>query len=411
MPKNDRVLVALDLGTSKITTLVANVTADGKIQYIGKGVSENKNGIVNGSVVNMEATSKAVSESIREAEKMADVNIKSVIMGFSGTHISSTNSDGVVTVRGREVAQTDIERVIEQAKNINLSSDRKIVGVELGGFKVDGQSGIKNPVGMAGKRLEVEVHVLTASIAMIQNLIKSVENSGLQVDEILFNGLASSYAVLDDEEKELGVSLIDIGKGTTDILVFKAGYPVFCSVLNLSGEIITRDISFGMKVPPNEAERIKCEYGSATQEAVSPDDELEVSLLGSDKKTVRKVQFLAGIVSPRVEEILLEIRKKINSSNIKDGILSSNIVLTGGTANLRFIEEKASDIFGIPVRIGKPKISEEDNMGFAEILSDSSFASVVGTIKYFAKHRPISIAEQKSGFFGKLGEFLRNFFE
>ncbi|HQI05835.1 MAG TPA: cell division protein FtsA, partial [bacterium] len=294
MPKNDSVIVALDVGTKKVTTLVAKVENDKKVQFIGKGVAKNENGIIAGSVVNMEATTRAIHESVTEAEKIADIHIKSVYIGLSGEHVSSMNSHGVVTVRGREVAQTDIDRVIEQARNVSLPSDRQIINVEIGEFVVDDQAGIRNPKGMAGRRLEVKVHILTSSTAMLRNLAKSVEDAGLHVEDVIVNGIAGSWAVLEEDEKQLGVALIDIGDGTTDITVYHKGDPVYTTVIPMGGRYVTTDISYAMRIPPVEAERIKCRYGSARPDYVSSDEEIEVSTIGTEEKKVKKVHFLAS---------------------------------------------------------------------------------------------------------------------
>ncbi len=411
MSKNDNLIVSLDVGTSKVTTIVATVSNDGKIQFAGKGVSENNKGMIAGSVVNMDSTREAVQKSITEAEKVADVHIKSVILGISGEHINSINSHGVVTVRGREVAQTDMERVIDQAKNISLPSDRKIVGVEVGEYLVDDQSGIKNPRGMSGKRLEVKVHIITASIAMIQNLVKSVVDVGIQVEGIMVNSLASSYSVLEEDEKQLGVALIDIGEGTTDIIVYRNGNPIYTSVLPMGGKYITKDISFTLRIPPAEAERIKCLHGSAVPEMVSQEEEVEVPVIGGGQSKIVRVQYIAGVIAPRVEEIMLNIRKKINEDiNVKESMIVSGIVLTGGCSKLKNIKALAEDILGLPVRIGAPHI-EDDGFGIAPVLKDPLYSSAVGIIYYFFKHESYISKETTNGFFDKIFKFFDKFIQ
>ncbi len=409
MPKNENTIVALDVGTKKVTTLVAKVDPFGNVQFIGKGVAYNENGIIAGSVVNMEATTRAIQESVKEAEKIADIHIKSVYIGLSGEHVSSINSHGVVTVRGREVAQTDIDRVIEQARNISLASDRQIVNVEIGEFVVDDQAGIRNPKGMAGRRLEVKVHILTSSTAMLRNLAKSVEDAGLHVEDVLVNGIAASWAVLEEDEKQLGVALIDIGEGTTDITVYHQGDPVYTSVIPMGGNYVTKDISYAMRIPPLEAERIKCRHGSARPDYVSSDEEIEVSIIGTDEKKVKKVHFLASVLAPRVEEILMAARKRLNEE-MKENVIQTNIVLTGGTAELKDIQSLAKEVFEQPVRIGKPKINEASS-GFKDVLSSPAFSSAVGIINYFANRGKLKIKEGSGGFFGWLSEFFKKFFE
>ncbi len=409
MPKHDNVIVALDVGTRKVTTLVAKIESDRKVQFIGKGVAYNENGIIAGSVVNMEATTRAIQESVMEAEKIADIHIKSAYIGLSGEHVSSMNSHGVVTVRGKEVAQTDIDRVIEQARNISLHSDRQIINVEIGEFVVDDQAGIRNPKGMAGRRLEVKVHIITASSAMLRNLAKSVEDSGLLVEDVLVNGIAGSWAVLEEDEKLLGVALIDIGEGTTDITVYHNGDPVYTSVIPMGGRYITTDISYAMRIPPVEAERIKCRYGSARPDFVSSDEEIEVSIIGTDEKKVKKVHFLSSVLSPRAEEILMAARKKLNDE-MKESLIQTNIVLTGGTAELKDIQFLAKDVFEQPVRVGKPKINEASS-GFKDVLSSPSFSTAVGIVNYFAQHEKMKFRDKNGSFLTKLGDFFRKFFE
>ena len=409
MPKNENTIVALDVGTQKVTTLVAKVDPSGRVQFIGKGVAFNENGIIAGSVVNMEATTKAIQESVKEAEKIADIHIKAVYIGLSGEHVSSINSHGVVTVRGREVAQTDIDRVIEQARNISLASDRQIVNVEIGEFVVDDQAGIRNPKGMAGRRLEVKVHILTSSTAMLRNLAKSIEDAGLHVEDVLVNGIAASWAVLEEDEKQLGVALIDIGEGTTDITVYHQGDPIYTAVIPMGGNYVTKDISYAMRIPPVEAERIKCRHGSARPDYVSSDEEIEVSIIGTDEKKVKKVHFLASVLAPRVEEILMAARKRLNEE-MKENVIQTNVVLTGGTAELKDIQSLAKEVFEQPVRIGKPKINEASS-GFQDVLSSPSFSSAVGIINYFANRGKLKIKEGSGGFFGWLAEFFKKFFE
>ncbi len=409
MPRNDNVIAALDVGTSKVTTLVATIGPNGKVQFVGKGVSRNRDGMIAGNVVNMEATSRAISESIIEADKICDQHIKSVILGLSGEHVAYINSHGVVTVRGREVAQTDIDRVLEQARNVSLPGDRRIVGCEIGEYIVDDQSGIKNPKGMAGRRLEVKVHILTASTAMIQNLVKSVNEAGIEVRDIVVNGLASSYAVLEEDEKQLGAAVVDIGEGTTDIVVYRSGKPVYTAVIPMGGRFITMDISYALRIPPAEAERIKCEFGCAVPNAVSKDDEIEVPGIGDKEKKIVKVHILSNILVPRVEEIMMSVRKKLHEDNLKDNFISSGIVLTGGSANLKYIRTLAEEVLGLHVRVGAPILSD-DGMGFADVLQDPSYASAVGIIRYYARHGG-QTTKAPGGFFARLGEILRKFFE
>ncbi len=406
MVKRENFITALDVGTAKVTALVATVSPEGRIQFVGKGSARNPDGMIGGNVVNMEATTRAINEAVTEADKICDAHIKSVVLGLSGDHISSVNSHGVVTIRGREVAQSDIDRVIEQAKNINLSTDRYIVNWEIGEFIVDDQNGIRKPKGMAGRRLEVKIHIVTASVAMMQNLVRSVTNAGLQVDSVVVNGLASAEAVLQEDEKQLGVALVDIGDGTADVVVYKQGRLAYTAVVPMGGGFITRDISIALRMPPAEAERVKCRYGCAVPASVSPEEEIEVMCIGDEEKRLIKSQILAQVISPRVDEILTQVRRRM-AEDLKDTFISSGVVLTGGTANLRYIKNLAEETLGLPVRIGRPVIAE-DGMGFAELLRDPACAAAVGIVYYHLRRG--MVRENNGGMFGRLGKWVEKFF-
>jgi len=407
MPKNNTFITALDVGTGKVTALIATVSPEGRVQFVGKGVARNVDGMIGGNVVNMEATTRAINEAVTEADKIGDTHTKSVLLGLSGDHITSINSHGVVTVRGREVTQSDIDRVIEQAKNVNLPADRRIVGLEIGEFVVDDQNGIKNPRGMAGRRLEVKIHIITASITMIQNLVRSVTDAGLQVDDIIVNGLAAAEAVLQDDEKQLGVALVDIGDGTADIVVYRQGRLAYTAVVPMGGRFITRDISIALRMPPAEAERVKCRYGSAVTASVGPEEEIEVTCIGDEEKKLIKAQLVAQVISPRVEEILTHVRRRM-SEDAKDSFISSGIVITGGTANLRYLKNLAEEVLGLPTRIGRPIVAD-DGMGFAELLRDPSFAAAVGAVYYSLRHDKVK--ETSESFWGRMGRWIEKFFQ
>lgn len=406
MPKNS-VITALDVGTKKVTTVVAQLDENNNIKFIGKGVAENQGGMIAGNVVNLEATTKAIRESVEEAEKIAAIRIKPVYIAVSGEQISSRISRGMVSVRGDDVADTDIERVIEEAKVCNLPSDREIVNVEIGEYILDGRGGIRNPKGMAGRKLEVKVLIVTALTTMLRNLAKSVEDAGLQIEDWLVSGIADSWAVLEPDEQKLGVALIDVGEGTTDVAIYHNGDPVYTAVIPMGGKDITNDISKVMKIPPVEAEKIKRRYGNARQEYISESEEIEVTTIGTNEKKSKKVKQLSAVLTPRVEEILIEAKKAIMENQIEN-LLQTNIVITGGTAELKNIEILAKDIFEQATRIGKPTINEESS-GFCDVLGVPDFSTAVGIINYFAARNTMKV--KKENFFTTIYKYFRKFFE
>ncbi len=407
----DSIIAALDVGTQKVTTLVAQVKDGGKISFIGKGVAENSTGLIAGDVVDVQATAKTIQASVAEAEKISSKHIKSVFVGISGERVTSINSHGVVLVRGGEISQADIDSVIYQAKTVTMSDDSDVINVEIGEFTVDGRAGIRNPKGMAGRKLEVDVLVVTASRTMLKNLIKAVEDSGLRLDDVLVSGIASSWAVLDEDEKKLGVAMIDIGDGVVDVAVYRNGDPVYVSAVPTGGRFITDCISKVMKIPPTEAERIKREHGSARPEYVSDTEEIDTIVIGTNAATTKKAKQLASVMTPTIEEILIAVKQRLQESQ-KESYIQTNVVLTGGTASLKDIKFVAEDIFEQPVRIGQPKIDDTDS-GFQKVLSSPSFATAVGIVNYFAVHNNIKFGKKEgiAGFFARIAEILRKFVE
>ena len=404
----DNIITALDIGTKKVTTIVAQIGEDGGISFIGKGVAENTKGLIAGDVVDVQATARTIQESVAEAEKISSKHIKSVFVGISGEGIRSMNSHGVIPVRGREVAQTDIDRVIEQAKIVTLPDDSDIINVEIGEYTVDGRAGIRNPKGMACRKLEVDVLIVTASRTMLRNLIKAVEDSGLRLDDVLVSGIASSWAVLEEDEKNLGVAMIDIGDGVADIAIYHKGDPVYVAVVPMGGRFVTDDISKVMKIPPAEAEKIKCQHGSARPDYVSDTEEFKTVVIGTNAPTTKKAKQLSTVMTPRIEEILMEVRKKLAASQ-KESLIQTDIVITGGTSDLKDIRYVAEDIFEQQVRIGVPKI-EDSSSGFQNVLSSPAFSTAVGIVNYFANHNNVKFGK-KDGFFVKICNFFKNFIE
>ena len=314
-------------------------------------------------------------------------------------------------MRGREVAQTDIDRVIEQAKIVPMSDDSEIINVEIGEFTVDGRSGIRNPIGMICRKLEVSVLIVTASRTMLRNLIKAVEDSGLRLNDLLVSGIASSWAVLEQEEKNLGCALIDIGDGVSDVVIYYDGNPVYVSVVPMGGRFITDDISKVMKIPPTNAEEIKCKYGSARPEFVEDSEEFEAKIIGMSTTQQKKVKQLATVMSPRIEEILIEIKKKLTASQ-KESLIQTNVVITGGTASLKHIQEVATEVFEQTVRVGKPQIQAYGS-GVDDVVNSPFASTAVGIINYFAVHNKMK-SRNKDGFLGflvKIADFFKKFVE
>ena len=404
----DNIITALDIGTKKVSTVVAQIGEGGTVSFIGKGVAESNKGLIAGDVVDVQATAKTIQESVAEAEKISSRHIKSVFVGISGEGIRSMNSHGVISVRGREVAQTDIDRVIEQAKIVTLPDDSDIINVEIGEYTVDGRAGIRNPKGMACRKLEVDVLIVTASRTMLRNLIKAVEDSGLRLDDVLVSGIASSWAVLEEDEKNLGVAMIDIGDGVSDIAIYHKGDPVYVSVVPMGGRFVTDDISKVMKIPPVEAEKIKCKHGSARPDYVDDSEEFKTVVIGTNAPTTKKAKQLSTVMTPRIEEILVEIRKKLSSSQ-KESLIQTDIVITGGTSDLKDIQYVAEDIFEQQVRVGVPKILDS-NCGFQKVLSSPEFSTAVGIINYFAVHNNVKFGK-KDGLWARICSFFKNFVE
>ncbi|MBO4697995.1 cell division protein FtsA [bacterium] len=404
----ENIIAALDIGTKKVVTLIAQIGADGRIVFIGKGVAENSKGLIAGDVVDVQATAKTIQESVAEAEKISSKHIKSVYVSISGERVCSMNSHGVIQVRGREVAQTDIDRVIEQAKIVTMPDDSDIINVEIGEYTVDGRGGIRNPKGMAGRKLEVDVLIVTASRTMLRNLIKAVEDSGLKLDDVLVSGIASSWAILEEDEKNLGVAMVDIGEGVADIAIYHKGDPVYVSVLPMGGKFITDDISKVMKIPPVEAEKIKCKHGSARPDYVADSEEFKTVIIGTNAETTKKAKQLSTVMTPRIEEILVEIKKKLASSQ-KESLIQTDIVITGGTSSLKDIKYVAEDIFEQQVRVGIPKIQDAD-CAFPKVLSSPEFSTAVGIINYFAVHKNMKFGK-KDGFFARKWARVCNFFK
>lgn len=378
----ENLIVGLDIGTTKICAIVGNVTEDG-VDIVGIGTSPSR-GLRKGVVINIETTVASIKKAIEEAELMAGCEIKSVYAGIAGGHIKGFNSQGVIAIKNREVATEDVRRVIDAAKAIAIPMDREVIHILPQEFIIDDQDGIREPLGMSGVRLEARVHIVTGAVASAQNIIKSCNRAGLDVADIVLEQLASSESVISAEEKEIGVALVDIGGGTTDIAIFVDGAIKHTSVLSLGGNHLTNDIAVGLRTPMAEAEKIKQKYGCCYTSMVGKDETIEVPSVGGRKPRVLSRQLLAEILEPRMEEIFTLVNREIVKSGFDDQI-ASGVVLTGGTSILEGMPELAEQIFNLPVRRGVP-----DNVGgLVDVVNSPVYATGVGLVVYGSKNQGI----------------------
>jgi len=378
--KGGEILVGLDIGTTKICAIVGELTDEG-IDIIGIGSHPSK-GLRKGVVVNIETTVQSIQRAIDEAEAMAGTEITHVYTGIAGGHIKSFGGRGVVALKDREVREADIARVIEQAKTVNIPVDREVIHVLPQEFIVDDQAGIREPLGMTGARLEAKVHIVTGAVASAQNIIKCANRAGLNVADIVLQPLASSEAVLTEEEKELGVCLVDIGGGTTDIAIFQNGSIVHTAVIALGGHNLTNDIAVGLRTPTEHAERIKQKYGCALTSMVDRSEMIEVPSVGGREPRVMGRQILCEILEPRVEEIFQLVHHEVERNGFSE-LLTSGVVITGGSTLLPGMTELAEEIMGVPVRRGVPR----GIGGLVDVVKSPVYATGVGLVVYGARHQ------------------------
>lgn len=386
-------IVGLDIGTSKVVAMVAEVLSDGRFEVIGIAQHESR-GLKKGVVVNIEATVKSIQAALEEAELMADCKIRTVFTGIAGSHIRSFNSSGMVAIKDREVSPADVARVIETAKAVNIPTDQQILHVLPQEFIVDGQEDVREPLGMSGVRLETRVHIVTGAVSAAQNIVKCVRRCGLEVEDLMLQPLASSMAVLTEDEKELGVALIDIGGGTTDVAVFTGGAIRHTAVIPIAGDQITNDIAMALRTPTPDAEEIKLRHGVAKQLLADAHAKIDVPGIGErDPRTLSK-QALAAVIEPRLEELFLMVQQVLRESGYEE-LLSSGIVLTGGTALMPGVAELGEDVFLKPVRVGLP----EYQGGLADMVKSPRLATTVGLLLE-AKAQQLrgrSVASQSGG--------------
>jgi cell division protein FtsA len=367
-------LVALDIGTSKIVTLVAEITPEDTLNMIGMG-SHPSRGLKKGVVVNIESTVNAIQRSLEEAELMADAKIRDVITGIAGSHIKSFNSHGMVAIKDKEVQQYDIDRVIETARAVNIPMEQQVLHILEQEFIIDGQGGVRQPLGMSGMRLEVKVHIVTGAVSAAQNIMKCVRRCGLEVKDLMLQPLASADAVLLDDERDLGVALVDIGGGTTDIAVFTDGAIKHTSVIPIAGDQITNDIAMALRTPTRDAEELKIAHGVARRQLASATDMIEVPGVGDRGARELSRQTLAEVIEPRVEELYSLIQRELRSSGLEE-LLSSGIVITGGSALMKGMVELGEEVFHMPVRVGVPHYAG----ALAEVVRSPRYATGMGLL-------------------------------
>ncbi|PPE68188.1 cell division protein FtsA [Caldimonas caldifontis] len=401
-------VVGLDIGTAKVMAVVAEVLPSGELRVAGLGVAPS-HGLKRGVVVNIDATVQSIQQALKEAEMMADCKITRVYTGITGSHIRGQNSTGMVIVRDKEVTPIDVARVVETAKAINIPNDQKLLLVEPQEFVIDGHE-VKEPIGMSGGRLEVKVHIVTGAQSAAENIIKCVRRCGLEVEQLVLNPSASAAAVLTEDEKDLGVCLVDIGAGTTDVSIFTDGSIRHTAVIPIAGDLITSDIAMALRTPTKDAEEIKVESGVAKQMLADPDEQVEVPGLGDRAPRMLSRQALAGVIEPRVEEIFSLVHQVIRESGYEE-LLSSGIVLAGGSAVMPGMIELGEDIFLKPVRKGIPTYSG----ALHDMVANPRSATVMGLLEEarlsrVRGHRAAQQAGSVQSMFGRVKDwFIGNF--
>jgi cell division protein FtsA len=371
---NKNLIVALDIGTAKVVCLVAELRSDGTLEVLGLGSHESK-GLKKGVVVNIEATVSAVQRALEEAELMADCKITSAFVGIAGSHIRSFNSTGMVAIKEREVTALDVERALDTARAVNIPTDQQILHVLRQEFIIDGQEDVREPIGMSGVRLEVKVHIVTGAVAAAQNIIKCVRRCGLEVNDLILQPLASARAVLLEDEKDLGVCLLDVGGGTTDVAIFTHGAIRHTAVVPIAGDQITNDIAMALRTPTGDAENIKTRHGVALRQLADANQMIEVPGIGERAPRSMSRQTLAEVIEPRVEELYSLVQQVLRESGFEE-LLSSGVVLTGGSAVMHGMVELGEEIFHMPVRLGVPRYQG----GLADVVRAPRYATAVGLL-------------------------------
>ncbi|MDE0952669.1 MAG: cell division protein FtsA [Halioglobus sp.] len=391
--QDKKLIVGLDIGTSKVVAIVGEIGLEGGIEIVGIGSNPSK-GMKKGVVVNIESTVQSIQRAVEEAELMAGCQIHSVYVGIAGSHIRSLNSHGIVAIKDKEVYSLDLERVIEAAQAVAIPADQKVLHILPQEYVIDNQEGIKEPLGMSGVRLEAKVHLVTCAVNAAQNIEKCIRRCGLDVEEIILEQLASSYAVLTDDERELGVCMVDIGGGTTDIAIFTEGSIRHTGVIPIAGDQVTNDIAMALRTPTQYAEEIKIKYACALTQLAGADDTIKVPSVGDRPPRDLSRQSLAEVVEPRYDELFTLIQAELRRSGFED-MVPAGIVLTGGTSKMEGVVELAEEIFHMPVRVGFPQTV----MGLNDIVRNPIYATSVGLLQYGMQHRDDvgSVSAGKSG--------------
>lgn len=378
-------IVGLDIGTSKVVAIVGSISEAGGLEIVGIG-SHPSRGLKKGVVVNIESTVQSIQRAVEEAELMAGCQIHSVTAGIAGNHIRSLNSHGIVAIRDREVYAPDLERVIDAAQAVAIPADQKVLHILPQEYVIDSQEGIQKPLGMSGVRLEAKVHLVTCAVNAAQNIEKCIRRCGLEVDDIVLEQLASSYAVLTDDERELGVCLVDIGGGTTDIAIFTEGAIRHTGVIPIAGDQVTNDIAMALRTPTQNAEEIKIKYACALTQLAGADETIKVPSVGERPPRDLSRQALAEVVEPRYDELFTLVQAELRRSGYED-LIAAGIVLTGGTSKMEGVVELAEEIFHAPVRIGAP----QDVEGLSDIVRNPIFATGVGLLQYALKQQELGV--------------------
>lgn len=409
---NANMIVGLDIGTSKVVAIVGEVKEDGSLNIVGIG-SHRSRGLKKGTVVNIESTVESIQRAVEEAELMAGCRIHSVYAGIAGSHIRSMNSHGIVAIRDREVSRADIDRVIDAAQAVAIPADQRVLHILPQEYIIDSQEGVKEPLGMSGVRLEAKVHLVTCAINAVQNIEKCIKRCGLQTEEIILEQLASSYSVLTDDEKELGVCMVDIGGGTTDIAVFTEGAIRHTGVIPVAGDQVTNDIAMALRTPTDNADEIKIKYACALTQLANEGEMIKVPGVGDRPPRELSRQALAEVVEPRYDELFTMIKAELQRSGYEN-LMAAGIVLTGGTSKMEGVIELAEEIFHMPVRLGMPT----NVNGLADIVRNPIYSTGVGLLMYGMKqhrhrdgsHDPVSVKETKVSVVSRVKNWFKNNF-
>ena len=407
MLRSENTVVGLDVGTTKICAIIGEINAEGTVDVIGLGTSPSK-GLRRGVVVNIDHTVASIRKAVDDAELMAGCRADVVYAGISGGHIKGINSHGVIAIKNREVTAVDVARVIDAARAVAIPTDREVIHILPQEFMVDDQEGIKEPIGMAGVRLEAKVHIITGAVSAAQNIVRCAHKSGLRVNDLILQQMAAAEAVLSPDEKELGVALVDIGGGTTDIAVFGEGSIQHTAVISVGGEQLTNDIAVGLRTPMVEAEKIKRRYGCALGSMVNKDETITVPGVGGRQPRVLSRSVLADITEPRLEEIMGLARRELERHNLLQNV-ASGIVLTGGTVTIEGICELAEQIFDMPVRLGYPVgIS-----GLVDVVNSPVYATGVGLVLWGARNKSMDLVtsyQSNGGMFDRVMGRMKQWF-